>query len=288
MDLEKEIQQAARLVKDPAGRQVRVLEDQEAVRLAAASGLSPAAVYETALAREIVPYRYLRNHECISVNDQLRLARSRVAVVGAGGLGGNVILLLAIVVVDSDRFDETNLNRQALSSMETLGLPKAEVAARMVEGINPGVEVIAHTARLDPSNGISLLRGTQVVVDALDNVPSRFALQDAARDLNMVRPSGRGPGSEYPPSARRHCGVRGPGDDHLSRRPRHEPPLRQEPEGGKERPAHASHHPRPDRRPPGHGGVEDPPGSRAGAPEDHAPRGPGDGADRGVFLWIRP
>ncbi|MBW2009645.1 MAG: ThiF family adenylyltransferase, partial [Deltaproteobacteria bacterium] len=208
MDLEKEIQQAARLVKDPAGRQVRVLEDQEAVRLAAASGLSPAAVYETALAREIVPYRYLRNHECISVNDQLRLARSRVAVVGAGGLGGNVILLLArigvgrivvvdsdrfdetnlnrqIVVVDSDRFDETNLNRQALSSMETLGLPKAEVAARMVEGINPGVEVIAHTARLDPSNGISLLRGTQVVVDALDNVPSRFALQDAARDLNI-------------------------------------------------------------------------------------------------------
>ncbi|MBW1681109.1 MAG: ThiF family adenylyltransferase, partial [Deltaproteobacteria bacterium] len=206
-----------------------------------------------------------------------------------------------IVVVDSDRFDETNLNRQALSSMETLGLPKAEVAARMVECINPGVEVIAHTARLDPSNGISLLRGTQVVVDALDNVASRFALQDAARDLNIplvhgaiagfegqamtISPEDRGMNLLYGKNPKGEKSGR-PTPEAMLGVPAITPALMPAHAGG-----HAgcpSHHPRPDRRPPGHGGVEDPPGSRAGAPEDHAPRGPGDGTDRGVFLWIRP
>jgi molybdopterin/thiamine biosynthesis adenylyltransferase len=114
-----------------------------------------------------------------------------VAVIGAGGLGGHVILLLArmgigtLVVVDYDVFDETNLNRQALSSMETLGNPKPEVAAATVSSINPGVKVIPCQVKLDSSNAPEILKGSTVVVDALDNVKDRFVLERTTKKLRI-------------------------------------------------------------------------------------------------------
>ena len=117
--------------------------------------------------------------------------KSCVAVVGAGGLGGQVLLLLArmgigrLVVVDHDRFDETNLNRQAFSTGLDLGQPKCDVAVRVLGNVNPGVMVKAHGIRMNGFNAQGILGGADVIVDALDNVPDRFMIQDAAGSLEI-------------------------------------------------------------------------------------------------------
>jgi molybdopterin/thiamine biosynthesis adenylyltransferase len=178
-------------ITDNAARQVQVLEDDQAKKTATELGHTVHDVYTEALTLGIVPYRYVRNREAISVEEQLKLAASRVAVVGAGGLGGQVILLLArvgighLVVVDHDLFDETNLNRQALSHRESIGRPKSEQAVAAVRSINPGVEVTPHQAKIDASNAREILDRSDVVVDALDNVPTRFALERAAKALKI-------------------------------------------------------------------------------------------------------
>ena len=178
-------------ITDPAGREVKILEDVQASKVAEERHSTLHNIYIEALTLGICPYRYLRNREAISLKEQLRLAKSRVAVIGAGGLGGQVILLLArmgigtLVVVDYDVFDETNLNRQALSSMETLGKPKPEAAAATVSYINPGVKVIPCQVKLDSSNAPEILTGSNVVVDALDNVQDRFLLERTTKKLRI-------------------------------------------------------------------------------------------------------
>ncbi len=176
---------------DNAARQVQVLEDDQATKTATELGHTLHGVYREALTLGIVPYRYIRNRDAISVQEQLKLAASRVAVVGAGGLGGQVILLLArvgighLVVVDHDLFDETNLNRQALCHRESIGRSKSEEAVARVRSINPGVEVTPHQAKIDASNAGEILAGSDVVVDALDNVPTRFALERETKALKI-------------------------------------------------------------------------------------------------------
>jgi len=178
-------------ITDPAGREVEILEDIQASSIADSCQCTVNDIYSEALTLGICPYRYLRNREAISLKEQLRLAKSRVAVIGAGGLGGQVILLLArmgigtLVVVDYDVFDETNLNRQALSSMETIGKPKPEAAAATVSSINPGVKVIPFQVKLDSSNAPEILTGSNVVVDALDNVQDRFVLERTTKKLGI-------------------------------------------------------------------------------------------------------
>lgn len=185
------IRKRSMMITDNAARQVQVLEDDQAAKTATELGHSVHEVYREALSLGIVPYRYIRNRDAISVKEQLKLAVSRVAVVGAGGLGGQVILLLArvgighLVVVDHDLFDETNLNRQALSHTESLGRPKSEQAVAGVRSINPGVDVTPHQAKIDASNAPEILDGSDVVVDALDNVPTRFALERATKALKI-------------------------------------------------------------------------------------------------------
>ncbi len=190
-NVHKLLYEKAKKIFDPAGREVEVLEDFQAASIADACQCTVHDVYSQALTLGICPYRYLRNREAISLKEQLRLAKSRVAVIGAGGLGGQVILLLArmgigtLVVVDYDVFDETNLNRQALSSMETLGKPKPEAAAATVSSINPGVKVIPCQVKLDSSNAPEILTGSNVVVDALDNVQDRFLLERTTKKLGI-------------------------------------------------------------------------------------------------------
>ncbi|MDZ7698955.1 MAG: ThiF family adenylyltransferase [Deltaproteobacteria bacterium] len=128
------IEARSKQIKNQAGDDVTVLKDGDAVEIAKATGADFHDIYGAALKAGICPYRYVRNRQTISAEDQRTLFESCVSVVGAGGLGGGVILLLArigigeIVVVDGDRFDETNLNRQALSSMAALGRAKVEEA----------------------------------------------------------------------------------------------------------------------------------------------------------------
>jgi molybdopterin/thiamine biosynthesis adenylyltransferase len=133
----------------------------------------------------------LRNRDSISLQDQLKLAESEVAVVGAGGLGGTVIQLLgrigigAMTVVDCDVFDETNLNRQVFCTREWVGRPKALAVQAQMGAMNPAVVVHAHHVRLDSDNGPEILAGCRVIVDALDNVKDRLALEALAKSLGV-------------------------------------------------------------------------------------------------------
>ncbi len=113
------------------------------------TGLSLRQVENAALTAGILPERYSRNQKSLSCADQLRLLQSHVAIIGLGGLGGTVTEILArlgvggLTLVDGDVFDESNLNRQLLSSPTRLGEKKASAAATRVRNINPAVEIRA-------------------------------------------------------------------------------------------------------------------------------------------------
>jgi molybdopterin/thiamine biosynthesis adenylyltransferase len=185
------IQTRSKTVSDQAGRQAVVLHDDDAMEIAATLHRSVHDVYTEALRLGINPYRYIRNWEAISPQEQLRLAESEVGVIGAGGLGGQVILLLArvgvgrLTVVDHDLFDETNLNRQALCNQGSLGRPKSEVAVDVVASINPGVQVTPFQGRLDSPEVPGILSACNAVVDALDNIPDRLVLERTIKRLGI-------------------------------------------------------------------------------------------------------
>jgi molybdopterin/thiamine biosynthesis adenylyltransferase len=152
-------------------------------------GKTPGEIEVAALGWDLLPGRYRRNRETVSVTDQLRLYLSRVAVIGCGGLGGYLIEQLArlgvgtLVVVDPDVFEEHNLNRQLLSSPAHLGLAKVDVARERVASVNPAVEVVAHRLAFSRGNGRELLAGCAAVLDGLDNVLVRRDLSATCRDL---------------------------------------------------------------------------------------------------------
>jgi len=181
------LKEKSKRIKDPAGQDIRIIEDDQAMGIASETGCHPREVFLAALRNRIYPYRYIRNRKIVSRDEQIRLAESRAAVIGCGGLGGQVILLLArlglghLVVLDRDVFDETNLNRQALSSRPSIGKSKAKTAADMVCAVNPGVEVTPHLSDLTSRNAEDILEGCHVAVDALDNVAGRFVLEKAAK-----------------------------------------------------------------------------------------------------------
>ena len=191
LNISKMVEARSEKILDPAGREVYILKDERAFEIADKFQCSVRDVYLAALSAEICPYRYIRNRKILSIQEQLRLAESRVVVVGLGGLGGNIILLLArtgigsLMVIDYDVFDETNLNRQALSDMASIGKSKSEKAVKQVRSINPGVEIESHKVEIDLPGALELFRGAEVIVDALDNIPDRFILEKAAKKLRI-------------------------------------------------------------------------------------------------------
>jgi sulfur-carrier protein adenylyltransferase/sulfurtransferase len=129
---------------------------------------------------------------------QMKLLDSRVLLIGAGGLGSPAALYLAaagvgkIGIVDDDRVDESNLQRQIAHSTETLGEWKAESAKRTIETLNPDVEVIPYLERLTSENVERILAdGWDVIVDGADNFPTRYLVNDAAvwHDIPLVHGS---------------------------------------------------------------------------------------------------
>jgi molybdopterin-synthase adenylyltransferase len=154
-------------------------------------GVTLARVEAAALERGILPARYQRNREAISVMDQLTLFRSSVAVIGCGGLGGYIIEELArlgvgrLVVIDPDLFEEHNLNRQLFSSPANLGQAKVKAAAARVNAVNPAVTLVPVQAALSLENGAGLLGGCQAAVDALDTIQVRLELADVCAGLNI-------------------------------------------------------------------------------------------------------
>ena len=151
------------------------------------TGLSLNQIECLALEAGILPERYSRNQKTLSMEDQLRLLRSHAAVIGLGGLGGTVTEILArlgvgfLTLVDGDCFDESNLNRQLLSSTALLGQPKAPAAKNRVAAINPAVVVQEVAQFFNADNSQAILKGASVAVDCLDTITDRFILEDGCR-----------------------------------------------------------------------------------------------------------
>ena len=140
-----------------------------------------------ALEEGIIPERYARNMKTFSSEDQANLLKSRVSIVGLGGLGGTVSEILArtgigtLNLIDGDRFEASNLNRQFLSSYEMMGKCKTEAAVKRIKEINASITVRRHDEYLDDRNSDALIRQSDVIVDCLDNIKTRFILENASK-----------------------------------------------------------------------------------------------------------
>ncbi len=163
------------------------LSYRDELRLAEESGCSLKEVQIIALEHDLIPEVYIRNQKSLSSRDQVRLLQTHVAIIGLGGLGGTVTEILArigvgtLTLVDGDLFEDSNLNRQILSSVDNLGRPKADVAAERVLSINPAVETCAVRQFLSDGNAQTILAGAHIAVDCLDSISSRFILEQACR-----------------------------------------------------------------------------------------------------------
>ena len=135
--------------------------------------------------------RYERNIPALTEAEWALLRQKRVLVVGCGGLGGHMIDQLARIgigalrVVDGDVFEPSNLNRQLLSEAPLLGVSKSKAAAAHIARVNPDVSVEAVEAFLTEDNATALLAGCDIVMDALDNIPSRRILAAACEQANI-------------------------------------------------------------------------------------------------------
>jgi sulfur-carrier protein adenylyltransferase/sulfurtransferase len=116
---------------------------------------------------------------------QEKLKQGSVLVIGAGGLGCPALLYLAaagvgrIEIVDDDRVDVSNLQRQVLYTEADAGAEKTDAAVRRLNALNPHIEIIGHTARFTRDNALGLVRGVDVVVDGSDNFATRYLVNDA-------------------------------------------------------------------------------------------------------------
>ncbi|WP_051258114.1 HesA/MoeB/ThiF family protein [Desulfovibrio cuneatus] len=151
----------------------------------------PAEAMARCLEAGLWPLRFLRNRGVLSPLDQATLLRSRVTVLGCGGLGGYVLLLLARLGVgalrfcDPDTFEETNLNRQALCREDRIGLNKAEAAKAELALVASHVATECHPIAATPETLPALLHGTHALVDCLDSIPARQYAAAAAVAHNV-------------------------------------------------------------------------------------------------------
>jgi molybdopterin/thiamine biosynthesis adenylyltransferase/rhodanese-related sulfurtransferase len=127
----------------------------------------------------------------VGIEGQLKLLDAKVLLLGAGGLGSPTALYLAAAgvgtlgIVDNDVVDLSNLQRQVIHSSERIGTPKVDSAEQSIAALNPDVHVVKHPVRLDASNIMEILPDYDIVVDGLDNFPTRYLLNDASVRLQI-------------------------------------------------------------------------------------------------------
>ena len=127
----------------------------------------------------------------IGAEGQAKLLGAKVLLLGAGGLGSPTALYLAAAgvgtlgIVDDDDVDLSNLQRQVIHTTDRIGTPKVESAAKTIAALNPDVEVVQHRTRLDASNIMEIIDGYDVIVDGVDNFPTRYLLNDATVRLDI-------------------------------------------------------------------------------------------------------
>jgi molybdopterin/thiamine biosynthesis adenylyltransferase/rhodanese-related sulfurtransferase len=121
----------------------------------------------------------------IGVEGQMKLLDAKVLLLGAGGLGSPAALYLAAAgvgtlgIVDNDVVDLSNLQRQVAHSNDRIGVPKVDSAEIAIKEINPEVKVEKYNVRLGADNIMEIIDGYDVIVDGLDNFPTRYLLNDA-------------------------------------------------------------------------------------------------------------
>jgi len=131
-------------------------------------------------------HRYARHLILDEVGEegQAKLLAARVLVVGAGGLGSPLLLYLAAAgvgtlgVIDHDRVDLTNLQRQIAHASDRVGMAKVESARQAIAAVNPEIRVEAHEARLEAANAAAIIAGYDLVADGSDNFDTRYLLTD--------------------------------------------------------------------------------------------------------------
>jgi molybdopterin/thiamine biosynthesis adenylyltransferase/rhodanese-related sulfurtransferase len=137
--------------------------------------------------------RYSRHFLLPEVGEegQRKILESKVLLLGAGGLGAPTALYLAAAgvgtlgIVDDDVVDVSNLQRQVIHRTDTIDLPKVDSAEQAINALNPGVKVVKHETRLDASNIMEIIEGYDIIVDGVDNFPTRYLLNDASVRLKI-------------------------------------------------------------------------------------------------------
>jgi len=116
---------------------------------------------------------------------QRKLKAAKVLVIGAGGLGSPLLLYLAaagvgmIGIVDYDKIEDSNLQRQVLFGVSEIGLPKVEAARERLKKLNPHINIQVHSLRLTSQNAKELIKEYDVIADGTDNFPTRYLVNDA-------------------------------------------------------------------------------------------------------------
>ncbi|WP_395790744.1 molybdopterin-synthase adenylyltransferase MoeB [Aquimonas sp.] len=134
--------------------------------------------------------RHLRLPQ-VGLEGQRRLQRARVAIIGAGGLGSPVALYLAaagvghIRLIDDDRVDRSNLQRQVLHTEAAVGDYKVDSARERLLALNPTLDLDTRASRIDAANIERLLDGVELVIDGSDNFPTRYLISDACVQLRL-------------------------------------------------------------------------------------------------------
>jgi len=150
-----------------------------------------ASGYDVVSNSELTPdqlTRYSRNIllEEVGLEGQIQLLKAKVLLVGAGGLGCPAGLYLAAAgagtlgIIDSDRADLTNLQRQILHTTSDVGRPKTESAKEAISRINPDINVITYQERLTSQNAIKIFRDYDIIIDGADNFPTKYLVNDAS------------------------------------------------------------------------------------------------------------
>jgi molybdopterin/thiamine biosynthesis adenylyltransferase len=191
IELVEKMQRLAASVVAPDGQEKRLLPLSVVRQLAHEYDLPVREVEIRALKAHILPARYERSQGTVGWEGQTKLLESTVAVVGCGGLGGWIIEGLArmgvghLVLIDGDTFGENNLNRQAFCTETNLGQLKTEAARERLARVNAATEVTVHPVMADEESLGEMLAGADVVVDALDTLPTRLVLQKVAQGLGI-------------------------------------------------------------------------------------------------------
>jgi molybdopterin/thiamine biosynthesis adenylyltransferase/rhodanese-related sulfurtransferase len=152
--------------------------------------------YEVRVPRTLTPEqrdRYSRHLLIpeIGIEGQQKLLDAKVLLLGAGGLGSPTALYLAAAgvgtlgIVDDDDVDLSNLQRQVIHNSERIGTPKVDSAEESIRALNPDVTVVKYPVRIDASNIVEIIGGYDVVVDGVDNFPTRYLLNDASVRLRI-------------------------------------------------------------------------------------------------------